>query len=89
MKDAAFRKTIANLADVHNMGLQSEKEVLGKNDFDLFPRELADGFIADDRSVIQTGQPVINREEYVIDAQGQKHYLLTSKLPLRNEKGEG
>ena len=68
------------------MGLQSEAEALGKNDYESFPKELAKGFNADDRLVIQTGQPVINREEYVIDKDGQKHFLLTSKLPFRDEQ---
>ena len=51
-----------------NIGRKSEAEVLGKDDFELFPKEMAEKFIADDKSVIQTGKPVINREEYVIDA---------------------
>jgi PAS domain S-box-containing protein len=88
VKDIDSRKTIANLADVHNMGLQSEAEVLGKDDFGLFPKEIAEGFVADDQAVIQTGQPVINREEYVMNAQGEKRWLDTSKVPLRDEKGQ-
>jgi PAS domain S-box-containing protein len=88
VKDTACRKTIANVADVHNIGFHSEAEVLGKDDFELFPKELAEGFVADDRTVIQTGQPVIHREEYVIDEQGQKRWLDTTKLPLRDEKGQ-
>ncbi len=88
VKDLACRKTIANLADVNSMGLHSEAEVLGKDDFELFPKEIAEGFIADDRTVIQTGHSVMNREEYMIDGQGQKHWLLTSKLPLYDERGE-
>jgi len=88
IKDVHYRKVIANLADVHFMGLQSEAEALGKDDFELFSKELAEGFIADDRTVIQTGQQVINREEYVIDEEGQKRWLSTSKLPLRDEKGQ-
>jgi PAS domain S-box-containing protein len=88
VKDIDSRKTIANFADVHNMHLHSEAEVLGKNDFELFPKELAEGFFTDDQSIIQTGQPVMNREENVIDEQGQKRWLLTTKLPLRDEKGQ-
>jgi PAS domain S-box-containing protein len=88
VKDINSRKTIANLADVHNMGLQSEAEVLGKDDYELFPKEMADGFVADDRSVIQTGKAVLNREEYVVDEKGQKHFLLTSKLPFRDEQNQ-
>src|ERR1039458_7230290 len=70
-KDTSCRKTIANPADVHNMGLQSEADVLGKDDFELFPKDVAEGFFADDQSVIQTGAPVLNREEYFVDAEGK------------------
>ncbi|MGD1045430.1 MAG: two-component regulator propeller domain-containing protein [Bacteroidota bacterium] len=87
-KDLECRKTLTNRADVYNMGRKSEAEVLGKDDYELFPRELAEGFVADDRSVIQSGQAVINREEYVIDGKGQKHFLLTTKLPFRDEQNQ-
>jgi PAS domain S-box-containing protein len=88
VKDDTGHKTIANVADVRNMGLQSEAEVLGKDDFMLFPKDLAEGFYADDKSVIDMGQPILNREEYVLDESGQKRWLHTSKLPLRDEKGQ-
>jgi PAS domain S-box-containing protein len=86
-KDLNCRKTLANLADAYNMGRKSEAEVLGKDDYELFPKELADGFVVDDKLVVESGQSVINREEYVIDADGQKHYLLTTKLPFKDEQG--
>jgi two-component system sensor histidine kinase/response regulator len=87
-KDAAGRKTIANLADLWNMGYTSEKEVLGKTDYDFFPKEIADKFFANDHSIIETGKAVINREEYFFDKEGNKHWLQTSKVPLRNNKYE-
>jgi PAS domain S-box-containing protein len=86
-KDTACRKTLANLFDLHNMGRQSEAEVLGKDDFDLFAKDVAEKFFADDQSVLQTGKPVVNREEYLIDAEGQKRWLLTSKYPLEDAEG--
>jgi PAS domain S-box-containing protein len=88
VKDKESRKLLVNLADLHHLGYKSEAEVLGKNDFDIYPKELAEGFYADDQKVIQTGQPVIDREEYVIDEQGQKLWLLTTKVPLRDEEGQ-
>ncbi|HTR82089.1 MAG TPA: response regulator [Bacteroidota bacterium] len=88
VKDLQGRKTLANLADLRNMGLQSEDEALGKDDFAFFPKALAEGFHADDMSVIRTGTPIVDKEEYFIDGDGQKHWLLTTKLPLRNQKGE-
>ncbi len=84
-KDSSCRKTLANLAEVHNIGVKSEAEVLGKDDFEFYPKELAEAFFADDQSVLRTGQPVLNREEFVFDEKGQKRWLLTSKLPLRDE----
>ena len=87
-KDTSCRKTIANPADVHNMGLHSEADVLGKDDFELFPKDVAEGFFADDQSVIHTGAPVLNREEYFVDAEGKKRWLATSKLPLKDERGK-
>lgn len=88
VKDMAGRKLIANQAEVRIAGLQSEAEILGKDDFELHPKELAEKFIADDQVVLQTGQPLVNREEYVLDKQGQKSWLLTTKIPLRDESGK-
>ncbi len=88
VKDKESRKLIVNPADVRLNGRTSEAEVLGKNDFDIYPTELAEKFFADDQAVIQTGQPVLNREEYVPDKNGQKRWLQTSKLPLRDENGQ-
>jgi PAS domain S-box-containing protein len=88
IKDTASRKIIANKADLFNMNRNSEVEVLGKDDFELFPREMAEGFFADDQKVIKTGQPIINREEFVIDKQEQKQWLLTTKIPLRDENNQ-
>ena len=87
VKDTKSCKTIANAADVHNMDGQSEVDVLGRNDFDFYPADIAKAFYADDQSVIQTGQPILNKEEFFIDKEGKEHWLLTSKLPLRDEQG--
>ena len=86
-KDAAGRKILANPADLRNFHCKTEAEAIGKTDFDLFPRDIAEKFWADDQKVIQ-GQPVINREEYFLSDQGEKHWLLTSKLPLRDQNGK-
>jgi PAS domain S-box-containing protein len=86
-KDATGRKTMANLADLKNLRCQTEVEAVGKSDFDLFPKDVAEKFWADDQKVIQ-GQPVINREEHFFDEAGEKRWLLTSKLPLRDQTGK-
>jgi PAS domain S-box-containing protein len=86
-KDAAGRKILANPADLKNLRCKTEAEAVGKTDFDLFPKEVAEKFWADDQAVIQ-GQPVIDREEYFLNDKGEKSWLLTSKLPLRDSDGK-
>ena len=88
VKDTACRKVVANLTDVHLMGLASEAEVLGKDDFAVYPKQVAERFFADDAAVLRTGQPVHNREEFLPDGAGGKRWLLTTKLPLRDGSGE-
>ncbi|MGA2854467.1 MAG: PAS domain-containing protein, partial [Verrucomicrobiota bacterium] len=86
-KDTAGRKTLVNPADLKNLGCKTEAEAIGKNDFDLFPKDVAEKFWADDQKVIG-GEPVINREEHFTDETGQQRWLLTSKLPLRDSNGK-
>ena len=86
-KDAAARKIMANAGDLKNLGCQTEAEAIGKTDFDLFPKNIADAFFADDQVVLKTGEPVINREEKVIRPDGEVRWLLTTKVPWRDAHG--
>jgi PAS domain S-box-containing protein len=86
-KDVQCRKTLANRADLRIMGCQTEAEALGKTDSEFYSQEAASRFFADDQAVMQTGQPVLGRDEFFVDAHGQSRWLLTSKLPLRDESG--
>jgi PAS domain S-box-containing protein len=81
-KDAEARKILANPADLKNLGCKTEADAIGKSDFDLFPKEIAEAFFADDQAVLK-GQPVINREEKVVLPNGETRWLLTSKIPWR------
>jgi PAS domain S-box-containing protein len=87
IKDTASRKILANLADVRNLGCQTESQVIGKDDFAFFPKEIADKFFADDQYVIKNCIPVINREEFFYDSIGQQRWLLTNKLPMFDDNG--
>lgn len=87
VKDRNCKKVVANKADIKNMGLHSEDEVIGKGDFELFPKEIAEKFYKDDQSVLQTGNSMLNREDYLVDPDGKGKWLLTSKVPLFDEEG--
>jgi len=87
IKDLETRKLVSNPADVKNIGKKTEEEVIGKTDFDFFPQEVAKKFFEDDQTVLKTGQPILNREEYLLHEDGEKRWLLTSKLPLKDNSG--
>jgi PAS domain S-box-containing protein len=87
-KDLVGNKILANKAEVKLLGAKSEAEVLGKCDFDFYSEEFAEKFKADDQLLIETGIPVINREGSIDDPNGEKHWLLSSKLPLYNNKNQ-
>ena len=84
-KDLLLRKTLANNAEVKILGVNSEEEVLGKDDYSFYSKEAADIFAEDDRSIIETGNPILFKEELGIDNFGKKRWLLTSKIPLRDK----
>ena len=86
-KDDASRKIMVNAGDLKNLGCQTEAEALGKTDFDLFPREIAEAFFADDQVVLKTGKPVVNREEKIVRSDGEARWLLTTKVPWRDAHG--
>ena len=88
VKDASGRKILANIADAQAMGAARPEDVVGKMDSDFYPLELAARYYADDLNVIQTGQPLVNREEPALDFAGNTHWILTTKVPLRDSQGK-
>ncbi|MBU0473534.1 MAG: PAS domain-containing sensor histidine kinase [Bacteroidetes bacterium] len=86
-KDLKFRKTLANKADLSNMGCISEAEAIGKTDFEFFSEESALVAYNDDKTVVETGNSVIDREENLIDKNGRKNWILTTKIPLIDKNG--
>ncbi|HPR33966.1 MAG TPA: PAS domain S-box protein, partial [Prolixibacteraceae bacterium] len=88
MKDEYAKKVIANKADCENCGCETEDELIGKDDFDLFPKDIAERFWADDQRVLKEGVPVINRIERLVNNNGKVKWLQSSKVPFRDASGK-
>jgi len=88
VKDRQSRFTGGNLAVARVMGATRPEELVGKTDFDFFPQELAAQYYADEQTVIQSGQPVFNREEPIVDPAGNRGWISTIQVPLRNDQGQ-
>ena len=61
-------------------------ELLGKNDYDFFPREQAEFFTRKDRATLQRGFEVIP-EEAIDTRHNGRRILQTRKIVLRDEQG--
>ncbi len=87
VKDLDCRFVVANLSVARQMGVKTPEELLGKNDFDFYPRDLATSFYEDEQRVIRSGQAEVNREEVGLDPQGNVSQILTTQVPLRDKNG--
>jgi PAS domain S-box-containing protein len=87
-KDNDAHKIMANPADLKLMGCKTEAEMLGKTDFEFYPKDIAEKLIQDDHSVLWQGQSIIDREEKIIKPDGEVRWLLTTKVPWRDTTGK-
>jgi PAS domain S-box-containing protein len=86
-KDAQSRFTACNALVASRLDTVPS-ELIGKTDFDFFPREMAERFFADEQQLIASGVPLIDHEEIAYDkARGMERVILTSKVPLRDAAG--
>jgi PAS domain S-box-containing protein len=85
-KDRKARLVMVNQAHAKGLGLRPE-EVVGKTDFDFFPRERAQQMFDDDMSVIKTGRPIVDKIERATRPDGVDNYVSTTKIPRYDEKG--
>src|SRR5688572_3113693 len=65
-----------------------EDEILGKNDYDFFPKEQADDFIRVDRQVLETGQLLEIEEEKINTRYKGTRILCTKKIPIFGQNGK-
>lgn len=86
-KDRESRFIVVNKAQVELLGAQSEEDVLGKTDHDFYPREFADAYLQDEQTLLQTGIPLMHKEESAVAPNGEIRWLSTNKIPLRDTNG--
>jgi sigma-B regulation protein RsbU (phosphoserine phosphatase) len=84
-KNLEYRFTFANQQFCRVLG-RSLEEIVGKTDFDFFPKEMAEKYQRDDRVVLETGQAYETVEEHQPPG-GSKIYVHVVKTPLRKADG--
>lgn len=87
VKDTASRFLVVNLATARLFGSTAPGEIIGKTDFDFFPREAAEQFRAEEQALMESARALVNRESSITDSSGNTRWLLTIKMPLRDDHG--
>lgn len=87
VKDADCRVMAVSPASVRRMGGGTEDDVIGLLPHDYLPADLADDYLADDRRVMATGEPLVNHVEPWCNDQGLRDWIVTDKHPLLDGGG--
>ncbi len=87
IKDHSSRFVLANKRVANNHGLKSGNQMIGKTDHDYYPKELANKYYRNEQEIMKTGEPLIGIEEKCLNEKGEEIYLSTTKIPLRDKKG--
>lgn len=87
-KDRESRFILTSQAMVKKFGVSNPNEMIGKTDFDFFSEEHASQAYRDEQEIIRTGKPLVGIIEKETWPDGHETWVTTTKMPLRNEKGE-
>ena len=67
---------------------RAEEDLIGKTDFDVFSGQHASAAFRDEQQVIRTGEPIIGKVELETYSGRAETWVSTTKMPLRDERGE-
>ncbi len=85
LKDTNGDYLATNKAVAKATGFKNPSEIIGKNDFDLFPEDMAKAFRADDKEVMQSLQK--KELEELIEGNGERKWHETYKAPILDDEG--
>jgi len=86
-KDRGSRFVRVSRSLAGRFGLSSPVEAINRTDFDMFSKEHAEQAFADEQKIIRTGRAILEKEEKETWPDGHETWVLTTKLPLVDGKG--
>lgn len=88
-KNTQLKYEGANRLFLEDAGFTDIKEITGKTDMEMpWAGGFADKFREDDRAVLESGLPLLQIEEQLIDHNGKELWASTNKAPLLNDNDE-
>jgi len=85
-RDSRFTRISKALANYY--GLKRPGAAIGKTDFDMFEEQHAQQYMSDEQRIMETGEPVVDKEEEQPWPDGRVAWVSTTKVPLRDLDGE-
>jgi len=86
LKDKQGRYIAVNEPLANLCGAKPE-DLVGKTDWDIWPHDLAEKYVADDREVMASGKRKLIEEQRE-DKNGKRSWVETVKTPIYNDSGE-
>jgi len=88
VKDENYKLIMCNEPCLSLFRLTDKFDIIGKSEYDFFPKKIADPIHEDDVMVMEHRQPIIDRMELIVSQQGMVIWALTTKLPLSTKDGK-
>ncbi|MGD2175449.1 MAG: PAS domain S-box protein, partial [Candidatus Brocadiaceae bacterium] len=87
VKDRELKFIYANEPFAEDLGLPPH-ELVGKSDYDIFPEQMARQYRAEDRRVLEAGEPVVQENAWEDSESGRQRRQRWTKIPVRDSRGE-
>lgn len=86
-KDRESRFVRCSREQARRVGFADPGELIGKTDHDIFTSEHADQALADEQSILRTGEPIVGKVEKETFPDGRMAWVLTTKVAHRDASG--
>jgi PAS domain S-box-containing protein len=87
-KDVGSRFTHVNKSQAMALGLKDSAAALRKTDFDFFKTEFSQTAIDDEKKIIQSGKPILDKVEKVEQKNDSLRWFSASKVPIKSRDGK-
>lgn len=86
-KDIESRFIYASNYQIQDFSTISTENIVGKTDFDFYSTEIAQELYDDERKIIETEKPMLNKEERLRFLSGKTSWVKVAKFPLYDRNG--
>ncbi|WP_273567746.1 PAS domain-containing protein [Maribacter halichondriae] len=88
IKDRESRKILVNKSESDYAGLGGPEKLLGKDDFDVYDKKTAEMSRKEDLMVMNSGIPMLDKEDICVKKDGSSTVFLVSKIPFLDKNNE-